>query len=176
MRRLCLLLCISAVATVLSASASAATDVKEALTALKKFQSGCKAGVSYEQYNTALETPNREVKNYFAGGDDKNNPLLSAYILTALGDYAMAGRLWDDKLKGGNRTPYISEGDPTWKAFLASYPNGRSLLDRSMNPARADFSKMLSYVWGEAAKKISQAASLMPDAKQQAPPGKPKKK
>ena len=166
------------VSIALFASLSSATDATEALAALKKFQAGCKPGISYQQYSSSFHVVDREVKSFFSGTADQNNPLLSAYMLTALGDYAMAGRLWGSKAAGNSQDQYFSEGDSAWKLFLASYPEGKSLLDAKAKPARADVSKVVSYIWKEASKKISQADQLMSGAapQQPPPPQKTKKK
>lgn len=178
MVRMWLPLTILAVAIALFASPCLAVDAREALTALKKFQTGCKPGISYQQYSSSFQVVDREVKTFFAGTDDQKNPLLSAYMLTALGDYAMAGRLWGSKAAGGSEERYVAESDPAWRIFLASYPEGKSLLDKSAKPARAEFSKMLSFIWNEASKKIAQADLLMPGSgpQQPPPPQKSKKK
>jgi hypothetical protein len=141
-------------------------SAKNAVKALKKLEAHCQAGISYNDFHSALGDALFEVNMFIESNDAKELQSLVASIKNVVGHYYYASLLWEHKFVQNENSLFLN--NPSAIAFFEAYPQANKSIEEngviSKFSASENFviiDNAIQYIFLEASKELTISFSLL---------------
>lgn len=140
-------------------------SAKDAVIALKKFQTKVETGISYRDYAPALSEAKFPSKLYLESKDALENQELSMAIKNTIKHYEAALAVWGIKFSGRGVDDYIGDDNPLFGIIQSEYPGGLLTRWGIMGTGKAIvIDTVLPVIWQKASNELEIASSLLSKA------------